>query len=395
MCYKIKIENITNTFNYGSLMMAIICIDKLYGKDIEFYVDCDGMKNLNRLKSEVKNSNIYSTPKSIKIKGLNRYIKYYEIFRDRNKYDAVIILGGDDISEYYGLRAAENELKKIKFYSKFTKCILLGQTIGPFTGKRIDMAKKILNNVKIYSRDDKCLEYLNSIGVSCEKSRDLAFNKLPNNGKNILNKYSLNNEKYITIVPSGLVQCYTTNREEYIKCQVEIIKNMLDLSEMRDYKILLLPHVLEPSHVDDRKIIEEIDTRLENEYKNKVIFIKDEMLASEARTILANGLFTITGRMHAAVSTFYSRKPAISLSYSVKYSGVIGSGLDMNELIIECANVELWESHRIVDLVLEKAKYLFSNYNHILVEIDKNVFITEEIVDSQMSNLMKYLGVKY
>lgn len=39
--------------------------------------------------------------------------------------------------------------------------------------------------------------------------------------------------------------------------------------------------------------------------------------------------------MHAAVSTFQMGKPAICLSYSPKYKGVISDGLNLSELVIE------------------------------------------------------------
>lgn len=105
--------------------------------------------------------------------------------------------------------------------------------------------------------------------------------------------------------------------------------------------LVLLPHVLLPETVDDRNIIRDINKILSPHNLEKLIIIEDSMLASEARETLGNGLFTITGGIYAAVSTFYMRKSAISLSYSIKYEGVVGSGLEMNELVIECANEEL------------------------------------------------------
>ena len=44
-------------------------------------------------------------------------------------------------------------------------------------------------------------------------------------------------------------------------------------------------------------------------------------------------------------------KPAISLSYSIKYKGVISDGLNLPELVIE-KNDSLWEKYELSTLVM-------------------------------------------
>lgn len=95
--------------------------------------------------------------------------------------------------------------------------------------------------------------------------------------------------------------------------------------------------------------------------------------------------------MHAAVSTFYMRKPAISLSYSVKYAGVIGSGLDMDELVIESADDRLWKEKRISKFVNEKVDYILNNYDALIQKIDVNVSRTSKIVEKELDDLIKEL----
>jgi len=151
---------------------------------------------------------------------------------------------------------------------------------------------------------------------------------------------------------------------------------------------VFLPHVLIPTHVDDRLIIREIINRLDEKSKIRIIAIDDAMLPSEAREILGDGIFTITGRMHAAVSTFYMRKPAISLSYSVKYAGVIGDGLDMNELVIESAGEKLWNSGEISKLVDEKVNFVLNNYNELVKKIDIKVSETSKIVEEELDDVI-------
>ncbi len=97
----------------------------------------------------------------------------------------------------------------------------------------------------------------------------------------------------------------------------------------------------------------------------------------EARIILGNGLFTITGRMHGAVSTFQMGKPAISLSYSVKYRGVIGEELKLPNLIIESSDARLWENGDIVTKVVDRVDYVVGNYASLIKSINQNAELSK------------------
>lgn len=394
---KIKIEHIPNTYNYGSLMMAINTLIKLNKevKDVELYVDTSTEKDFKRLSKE---SNISNLQRAHKMKGgsrltkISRWIK--RIKKERDLYDIKIVLGGDDISEYYGKLNWLIDFPLMKIEAKNIPTILLGQTIGPFTGYNRVLARKALNKIKIYTRDDKCFKYLNELGVKTALAgRDLAFLDLPNNKSKtgILQKYNIENEEYITIVPSGLTESYTNSFEIYLNEQVRIVEGILNNKRFNNKKIVLLPHVLLPKTVDDRIVVRKIVEKINLKLNDRIIAINDEMLASEAREILGNGLFTITGRMHAAVSTFYMRKPAISLSYSVKYAGVIGDGLDMNELVIECADEKLWNTGEISKLVDEKVNYVLDNYDELVKKINIKVSETSKIVEEELNDIVNQI----
>ncbi|MCS6111605.1 hypothetical protein DW278_11705 [Clostridium botulinum] len=396
---KINIRHISNTFNYGSFMMAITLIEYINLKvnDVKFYVDTFTANDLERLKKEtgVKSLIRYNIPNTNKFtkKCINK-LKKIKLNRMIKDTDIIIIIGGDDISEYYGVKGLIKELNKFKKESLKKNIILLGQTMGPFTDNRGQLAKECLSKTKVYTRDDKNFNYLCNLEFSnVKKGRDLAFAQLPMQykAKHILKKYNLIKDSYITVVTSGLTKCYTDNLDAYLKEEIKILENILVNKKLIDKKIVLLPHVLLPEHVDDRLIIKEIMKKIDNKFKDRIIDIYDEMLPSEAREILGNGLFTITGRMHAAVSTFYMRKPAISLSYSIKYSGVIGDGLDMNELVIESANEQLWSNGEISKLVDEKVNYILENYDELIKKIDVKVLETSRIVEEELEDVVNQI----
>ncbi|WP_010240443.1 polysaccharide pyruvyl transferase family protein [Clostridium arbusti] len=402
---KIEIAHIPNTYNYGSLMMAINLIKSLSNRyenqNIEFYVDCSTNKDLERLKSETLCNNIYVKKKSIdkrknKIFRLINFVK--KIDKEYSDKKAIIIVGGDDISEYYGKRGLIKELLKLYFISKKVPVFLVGQTVGPFSIYTKELAKIVLNRVNLYTRDFDCLNYVRSIGVKdIFESRDLAFLELPlqNNSEitsSILNKYDIKDKSYIVIVPSGLTKLYTKNEDNYIDNQVNIVKSVLENKKLKLDKVVLLPHVLIPKEVDDRIIIGEIMKRIDDKYKDKIIPIYDELLSSEARIILGNSLFSITGRMHAAVSTYQMGRPSLALSYSVKYKGVLGSGLGMNDLIIEADNDAVWQNNEIVDQVNNKINHIIDNYNQLVVNIKDKLPEVKQMISLQMDDITNKLN---
>ena len=118
--------------------------------------------------------------------------------------------------------------------------------------------------------------------------------------------------------------------------------------------------------------------------------IREQILPVEARIILGHAYFTITCRMHSAVSSFQMGKPAICLSYSSKYKGVIADGLKMNNLVIEAKNEELWKNE-IVELVNNKIEYVEENYDDLKMKIRENVNNCKNIVEETLNEIATIL----
>lgn len=393
---KIKVEHISNTFNYGSLMMAVNTLSFINTciSGVEFFVDCSTEEDLDRLRKETKLKNIFPVKEfKTETKGIVGKIieKIKRSQLEADFYVLKIVLGGDDISEYY-MKAGWLLTFPIMLLDNIKlPTILLGQTIGPFTSYRKILARITLNRAIVYTRDDICLDYVKKLGIRSEcKGRDLAFLELPNqvSTKEILDKYRISNNEYIVIVPSGLTTGYTNNYNDYLNEQINIVKGILANKKLKDKKVVLLPHVKDSRERTDLDVVRDIKSQLTVEADSRVVAIQDYMLASEAREILGNALFTITGRMHAAVSTLFMRKPAISLSYSVKYEGVIGSGLDLKQLVVEAAGDSLWKQGEITESVLNKIDYILDNYDELVHKIDRNVTKTSEIAIKQLANVV-------
>jgi colanic acid/amylovoran biosynthesis protein len=96
--------------------------------------------------------------------------------------------------------------------------------------------------------------------------------------------------------------------------------------------------------------------------------------------------------MHAAVSTYQMGRPSLALSYSVKYKGVLGSGLGMNDLIIEADNDAVWQNNEIVDQVNNKINHIIDNYNQLIVNIKDKLPEVKQMISLQMDDITNKLN---
>lgn len=405
---KILIHHFPNLNNYGTGMMGLITIqgiiDRLGSENVEFHCDFNEHAEIDVIKKElIGNIQLKAIPNRYNemINSRYRIVRQWRILNDilftcdGRGYDLFIVLGGDDLSEYYTKTYAFQEILK-KWRSTFlTKVVLLGQTIGPFNwwGNRF-AAKYFLPRIRVYARDKWCVEYMrqefasNIIAVT-----DLAYADLPHQGnKNwedeILKKYELDKNGYVAIVISKHIRGYCSNEEKYLSTYKEIIELLTQKVELKNKKILLLPHSFEP-YGNEVDYLTACYSMLKNSIKAKVVVVNDKIYQTRTRFLLGNSMFTITGRMHAAVSTFQMGKPAISLSYSAKYKGVIGLGLNRQDLIIEASDENLWYNGKIVDLVEAKISYILDNYSELLKEISQSIEENKLILKNTFDELIK------
>jgi colanic acid/amylovoran biosynthesis protein len=369
----------------------------LFDRDITYIADLITDEDLRRLQVE--------TLDKYDVKRLSSTTRRKLLFgaRTRNRIRdilshnplGVIVLGGDDFSELYG-RQYYNQLLS-EFYTLYrlsekTPLFLASQSIGPFLSWREPLARICMKKCNIYTREPISTRYLKRhLRLrNVFESSDLAFLDLPRqNSRDVLTKYNLSSDTYITIVPSGLVTQYTANYLDYVATWRSIIRHLLDSPTLKSQKIVLLPHVLKPSHVDDREVIHAIGA-LFSEH-GRIVRITDSLYPSEARAILGNGLFALTGRMHAALSTFQMLKPAVSLSYSPKYEGVIGEMLGMSDLIVEASEGDLWGTNQLLDLVSSKIDLMLLNYRRYLDRIARAVEKNKVMAQTQLDDIAQKL----
>jgi colanic acid/amylovoran biosynthesis protein len=390
-----------NTFNNGSFMMLINLI-WYYVKHapnqsrITFWVELDGEENYARLMDALPDRLLFGKQVEIKqlplkitsidnssalrkaIRLFGKYFRHPVIFRKLG-IDSVIILGGDDISEYYKKWMILSDLYRIYRYSRKFPTVLAGQTIGPFKGLREKMAAKCLSGTLIYTRDELSASYLkdhlNLPVKHIHQSADLCFPELPGQAtaSNILESYKLTPDHYITLVPGGFYKLYTGDREGYINSWVHLTKKLLEEDAYNKKQIVLLPHVTRPE--DDRKMIRAIHLSLSafGDHAERICMIGEELMPHQLRQILGNGHLTISSRMHAALSTFQMKKPAIALGYSVKYEGVIGRSVQCQQLVVNCSDRLLSDPEKFSFEVLRKTQYIEEHYEQLIAHLETRI----------------------
>ena len=385
----IYILNWHNTYNYWTFMMLINFMSYTYNlsqdKDIKFIVDFLNLDDINRLKKEFNNDKIQveflTSEKNLpainiwdKFKKLGFMLTKFQKEILNYKPDSVVVLWGDDFSEYYGKVAIAIYMKILISLNKKVPLFFIGQTIWPFSTYNIKIAHELFSNVDITLRDTLCETYMKEV-IKVDDSRlkcysDLAFLDLPlQNTLSTKETYKLIDNEYIVFVASGLYFKYTHDENLYTQELIKIIKHVEEKFPNR--KIAFLGHVLLPEVANDNKIIDNIKNILwESE---KYIYIQDKMLASEAREILSGGYMTLTGRMHAAISTLQTGKPAISLSYSVKYKWIISDDMQLPELVVESKWHDLWEKWEVFTKTVEAIDYVDSHYGELQSKIASSV----------------------
>jgi colanic acid/amylovoran biosynthesis protein len=91
--------------------------------------------------------------------------------------------------------------------------------------------------------------------------------------------------------------------------------------------------------------------------------------------------------MHAAISTFQARKIAISVSYSVKYNGVIGEGLQLGNTIVDGSGMLKWNNYGVAHEVINKVEYILANELSIKDKISESMSKAEASIHNMIKEI--------
>lgn len=398
--------------NYGTGMMGLVTMDQILRRvdgPVRFLCDFEDSTSIEEVLAELGHSRPglrveRHRPVRSESRSLAKRIGKFLGTGDATGADMVIMLGGDDISEYYRPNVWRI-LMPMWGWTRHMPVVLLAQTIGPFErpANRL-FARFLFPSFRIVPRDLWTTSYLRDefgLDACLTQGTDLAYADLPQQHRTdirdeVLAHYGLETDSYVTVVVSGMQKdgYYTPDRGTYLQRWCEIVEGLLDLPGMAGRKVCLLAHTFSRHYGEERDYIAELVTRLSPERMARVVLVTDRVLQTRARFILGNGLMTLTGRMHPAVSTFQMGKPAITHAYSKKYEGVIGTMLGRSDLILDANDPGLWASGAIVGITLAKAAETLAAHSGLCADIGARIAEQKRLVDAAMDVVVRDLSAQ-
>lgn len=410
----IMIRGFESLDNYGTGMMGLVTIDRLHrrlGGRNRFHVDLFPGESIDEVKAELgaasrPDMEVVHTSRARDHRGnsLSRALGRLPLVGAMRDIDLVAVLGGDTLSEVYTSRSWRYILA-MRLWALDAPVALLGHTIGPFELPRNRAAMRhLVPALHVFPRDRWTTDYLaREFGLGppvVVQSTDLAWSDLPLQDRQdiraqALAAVGLETDGFATLIVSALQskkKFYTTDTDLYFRRYAELAQSILARPDMADARLCLLAHTHGKVYGDEPAYIRELLSRLPEALRNRVVPVTDRVLQTRARFILGAGRFTVTGRMHPAVSTFQMGKPAISLAYSPKYEGVIGSMLGRQDLIIDAAEAELWSSGAIVARVHDRLDYVGANRDRLSAEIAAAVARQKALLDQTFDRVAALAG---
>jgi colanic acid/amylovoran biosynthesis protein len=325
--------------------------------------------------------------RTIPIKSLrNRIIERNPTLKFISETDVFAsIAGGDSFADIYGLaRLFYVGLPQILIILLGKKLILFPQTFGPFKGgfaRRI--ARYILSHSEfVYLRDKKSIDDARKLLPASQASKvrfcfDVGFLLKPEAKRDYDNSWiaaaKANNRPLVGFNVSGLLYSggYTGKNEFGLKADYRaLVENMIDFFiREKSAAVALVPHVLTeklpvPGEGDDA-VCREIFTRLQSRYPGQLFFAGTDFTSSQVKHVIAQCDFFTGSRMHACIAAFSQGVPAVAISYSDKFVGVLET-IGMTEAV---ADPRKLDENQILQIVGEAFDRRESSRRHLLAVI--------------------------
>jgi colanic acid/amylovoran biosynthesis protein len=296
------------------------------------------------------------------------------------------IAGGDSFADIYGLgRLFYVGLPQILIILLGKKLILFPQTFGPFKGsfaRRI--ARYIISHSEfVYLRDKKSIDDARKLLPASQSNKvrfcfDVGFllkpEPKPGYDSSWIAAAKANNRPLVGFNVSGLLYSggYTGKNEFGLKADYRVlVENMIDFFiREKSAAVALVPHVLTeqlaggPGEGDDA-VCREIFTRLQARYPGQIFFAGTGFTSSQVKHVIAQCDFFTGSRMHACIAALSQGVPAVAISYSDKFVGVLET-IGMTEAV---ADPRKLDEKQILQIIGEAFDRRGDAHRHLLTVI--------------------------
>lgn len=280
------------------------------------------------------------------------------------------LAGGDSFSDIYGMRRFFYvSLPQLLVLVLGKRLVLLPQTLGPFRrGATKAIAKLIMGRAAcVYSRDHEGLKEVADLmerGDLPGKFRfcyDVGFVLEPRkpecNTLKMIEDVKKSNRRLIGLNVSGLLYIggYTQKnmfglKLDYKELVQDVVRKFLSLD---DTSVLLVPHVFGTrEHLEtDVTACEEVYDQLHAQFDETRLFrVREKLDQGEIKYLIGQCDFFVGSRMHACIAALSQKIPAVSIAYSKKFKGVLGS-IGCEDLVVD---PRIMDQVQILDVIEEK-----------------------------------------
>ncbi len=270
-----------------------------------------------------------------------------DIEADLRSCDALLVIGGDNITLDYGLASLAWHVRFAQHAKRMGKPVIVwGASIGPFSGDPFAerLAADFLRNIDhVTVRETISRDYLASIGVERNVSlvADGAFVMSPETVDITGFWPRAGAAGVLGFNISPLIQKFRPAGESHEVLQREVVGFLVEVLKRTDAGILLLPHVdpLDGSSENSDSHYMKAILRMLGDQSGRVALAPATLNAAQLKYVLAQCQYFIGARTHATIGALSSYVPTVSIAYSVKAKGLNRDLFGDEHLVLDTTKV--------------------------------------------------------
>jgi colanic acid/amylovoran biosynthesis protein len=271
------------------------------------------------------------------------YVLPKDIESDVASCDALLVIGGDNITLDYGIESLIWHIRFAQHAQRMGKKVMVwGASVGPFTEEpRIEQfTAEFLKNIDcITVRETISEKYLANLGIDKNVLlvADSAFVMTPQLIDTAAFWPKTNGNGVLGFNISPLIQKFRPVGELRQVLQQEVVEFMKEILGGSDVSILLLPHV-DPLN----GLLENSDSHYMGEilamigsHAGRISLAPNNLNAAQLKYVLSQCTYFMGARTHATIGALSCLIPTISIAYSIKAKGLNRDLFDNDDYVLD------------------------------------------------------------
>lgn len=274
---------------------------------------------------------------------LPNYALPKDIESDLASCDALLLIGGDNITLDYGIESLIWHIRFAQHAQRMGKRVMIwGASVGPFSAEPVieRFTADFLRSADcITVRETISQKYLVDIGVKNNVTlvADGAFVMTPQPVDTAAFWPKASEQGVLGFNISPLIQNFRPAGELRQVLQQEVAEFLKETVERSSVSILLLPHV-DPldgsSENSDSHYMREI-LAMTGSYSGRISFAPNNLNAAQLKYVMSRCTYFIGARTHATIGALSSLVPTVSIAYSIKAKGLNRDLFGNEALVLE------------------------------------------------------------